>query len=289
MTIFSKNTPLHRRNTIGSKVAGFFSNLIMILFSITCIYPVIWIYYSSVKTQKEFDGNIIGLPKVLQFDNYVEVLSDGMLGNYMFNTFRNTFIALFFIVLFGFINGYIISRYRFAGRKALYTMYMLGMLVPIHALLIPIFILFSKAGLTDKWFSVSLPNIAFGLPTAIFLIESYMGGVPREIDEAAAIDGAGFSKTLFNIIMPLATPILVTVGIISFFACWNEFSFSLVLLQNKKLFSLPLGMTMFKGVYQSDYPKMMTTMAIAITPALILYFAFSKQIIKGMMSGAVKG
>ena len=163
------------------------------------------------------------------------------------------------------------------------------MLVPIHALLVPMFILFSKTGLTDQWYSVPFPNIAFGLPMAIFLVESFIGTVPKEIDEAAAIDGASFTRTLFTIIMPLTTPILVTVGIIAFFNCWNEFSYSLVLLQNKDLFSLPLGMTMFKGVYQSDYPKMMSTMVISIFPALVLYFAFSKHIIKGMMSGAIKG
>jgi raffinose/stachyose/melibiose transport system permease protein len=166
---------------------------------------------------------------------------------------------------------------------------MTGMLVPIHALLIPLYILFSKAGLTDHWFTVTFPNIAFNLPMALFLIESYIGTVPRELEEAARIDGAGFSRTLFTIIFPLVTPILVTVGIISFFSCWNEFSFSLVLLKRQILFTLPLGLTMFKGIYQSDYPKMMTTMVIAMVPALIIYFSFSKQIIQGMMSGAIKG
>lgn len=277
-------------NNRAGRVAGnIVSNLVMIIASISCIYPVIWIFYSSLKTQREFDGNPIGLPTSLHFDNYVEVLQDGMLLTYMFNTLRNTVVSLFFILLIAFVTGFILSRYRFRGRSVLYGLYMLGMLVPIHALLVPLFILFSKTGLTDKWYSVPLPNIAFGLPMAIFLIESFIGTIPREIDEAATIDGAGFSRTMFTIIMPLVTPILVTVGIISFFNCWNEFSYSLVLLQRKDLFSLPLGMTMFKGVYQSDYPKMMTTMAISIFPALVLYFAFSKHIIKGMMSGAIKG
>lgn len=265
------------------------ANAIMWAFSISCVYPVVWMIYSSLKKSKDFERNILGLPTAIYLDNYIKIFSAGTIGTYMFNTVRNTALSLVFIVLFGFINGYFISRFRFRGRKALYALYMLGMLVPMHALLIPIYILFSNAGLNNHWFTVMLPNVAFNLPMALFLVESFVGTIPRDIEEAASIDGASFSRTLFSIMLPLVTPILVTVGIITFFSCWNEFSFSLVLLNDQKLFTLPLGLTMFKGVYQSDYPKMMTTMVIAIAPAIVLYFAFSKQIIQGMMSGALKG
>ena len=281
-TMKGKNAP--------SRVIGrVFANLTMWLFSITCVYPVFWMIYSSLKKSREFERNILGLPSVIHFDNYIKIFSAGTIGTYMLNTVRNTALSLFFIVLFGFINGYFISRYRFRGRTALYSLYMLGMLVPMHALLIPIYILFSNTHLNDHWYTVVLPNVAFNLPMALFLVESFVSTIPRDIEEAASIDGASFSRTLFTIILPLVTPILVTVGIITFFSCWNEFSFSLVLLNDQKLFTLPLGLTMFKGVYQSDYPKMMTTMVIAMAPAIVLYFAFSKQIIQGMMSGALKG
>lgn len=273
----------------GSVAACIVANVTMALVSISCIFPVVWIFYSSVKSQKEFDLNPVGLPKMIDFENYKSVLASSDILKYMFNTFRNTFVSLALIILIGFVTGYFLSRFKFKGRNAIYGMYMLGMLVPIHALLVPMYMLFSKTGLTDRWFSVVLPDVAFGLPMAIFLIESFISTIPKEMDEAAAIDGAGFSRRLFTIIMPLSVPILVTVGIISFFNCWNEFSYSLVLLQNKNLFGLPLGMTMFKGMYATNYPKMMTTMVISIIPALILYFAFSKHIINGMMAGAVKG
>jgi raffinose/stachyose/melibiose transport system permease protein len=276
-------------NSPSRVISRIASNLIMWAFSITCVYPVVWMIYSSLKTSKDFERNILGLPTAVHFDNYIKIFSAGTIGTYMFNTVRNTALSLIFIVLFGFINGYFISRFRFRGRKALYSLYMLGMLVPMHALLIPIYILFSNARLNNHWFTVMLPNVAFNLPMALFLVESFVGTIPRDIEEAASIDGASFSRTLFTIMLPLVTPILVTVGIITFFNCWNEFSFSLVLLNDQKLFTLPLGLTMFKGVYQSDYPKMMTTMVIAIAPAIILYFGFSKQIIQGMMSGALKG
>jgi raffinose/stachyose/melibiose transport system permease protein len=270
-------------------LGSLFSNALMTGFSITCIYPIIWLAYSSSKTAREFEENVVGLPAALRFDNYIEVFTGSPILSYLLNTLRNTFIALIFIVAFGFINGYFFSRFRFRGRRILQMLYMLGMLVPIHALLIPVYILFSKTGLTDKWFTVVLPDIAFYLPMSIFLIESYVATIPKEIEEAALIDGSGFSRRLFTIIFPLVTPILVTVGIIQFFNCWNEFIFSLILLKSQRLFTLPLGLTMFKGQYQADYPKMMTTMVIALIPAMVIYFSFSKQIIQGMMSGAIKG
>jgi len=276
--------------TKGRKgVAGFFTNLVTLIYSVTCIYPVIWMAYSSLKSTKDFESNVIGLPTALKFENYVTILSGTDLPIYMVNTIRNTAISLVFIVLFGFVNGFIISRYRFKGRGALFTLYMLGMLVPVHALLVPMYILFSNAGLTNAWFTVALPNIAFGLPMALFLVEGYVSTIPPDIDEAAAIDGASFSRTMFTIIFPIAIPILITVGIINFFGCWNEFSFSLVLLKSQRLYTVPLGLTLFKGTYRNDYPRMMTTMVLAMVPALIIYVAFSKQIIKGMMAGAIKG
>lgn len=277
-----KNAP----SRVISRIA---SNVVMWMFSITCVYPVIWMIYSSIKTSKDFERNILGLPTAINFGNYIKIFSAGTIGTYMFNTVRNTALSLVFIVLFGFINGYFLSRFRFRGRKALYSLYMLGMLVPMHALLIPIYILFSNTHLNNQWYTVILPNVAFNLPMSLFLVESFVSTIPRDIEEAASIDGASFSRTLFTIMLPLVTPILVTAGVITFFNCWNEFSFSLVLLNDQKLFTLPLGLTMFKGVYQSDYPKMMTTMVIAMVPAIVIYFAFSKQIIQGMMSGALKG
>ena len=289
MNAASKPQKIKTRNSPSRIAARVFTNLIMILYSITCIYPIVWIFYSSIKTNRDFQNNILGFPKTFEIENYIYVLTSGKIGMYMFNTIRNTAISLIFIIFFAFINGYFISRFKFRGRRILYSLYMLGMLVPIHALLIPLYILFSRTGLANNWYTVALPNITFGLPTALFLVESYIGTVPIELEEAALIDGSGFSRTLFTIIFPLITPILATIGIISFFTCWNEFSFSLVLLKSQNLFSLPLGLTLFKGIYQSNYPRMMTTMVIALAPALVIYIAFAKKIIQGMMAGAIKG
>ena len=123
----------------------------------------------------------------------------------------------------------------------------------------------------------------------IFLTEGYVKGIPVALEEAASIDGAAFSRTLWTIIFPLCRPILVTIAIIQIFGCWNEFSFALVLMNDVNLQTVPLALTQFKGQFASDYPKQMAAMLLTMSPIVVLYFMFSKHIIKGMVAGAVKG
>ena len=207
----------------------------------------------------------------------------------MFNSLRTTFISILLIVTCGFIVGYIISRIKFKLNRVIYVMFLMGMLIPIHSLLVPVYIVFKNFGLTDKWYTLIIPYVAFGLPIAIFLVEGFVKGIPVALEEAAAIDGSSFSRTLFSIILPVTKPILTTIAIIQTFACWNEFSFALVLISNTKFQTVPLAMTQFTGQFASDYPKIMAAMLLTMSPILVLYFVFSKQIIKGMVAGAVKG
>lgn len=266
-------------------------NAILILFSATCIFPLIWMFYSSLKLKREFNADIIGLPPVPTLSNYIKITTneDYHIWQSMGNSARTTILSLFFIVLFGFIVGYILARVKFKGNRILYVMFLMGMLLPVHSLLVPIYVVFNKTGLGNQWFTLLIPYVAFGLPIAVFLVESFIKSVPIELEEAAAIDGSSFSRTLFEIILPITRPMLITVAIIQTFSCWNEFSFALVLMQDVRLQTVPLAMTMFKGQFASDYPKIMSAMLLTMSPIVVLYFVFSKEIIKGMVAGAVKG
>lgn len=269
----------------------FFANLILIIFSLSCIFPLIWMFYSSLKEKRVFNADIIGLPTNPTLSNYIKILTnpDYHIYQSMFNSFRVTLLSVALIVICGFIVGYIIARVRFKLNRVLYVMFLMGMLIPIHSLLVPVYIVFKNFGLTDKWYTLIIPYVAFGLPIAIFLVEGFIKGIPVALEEAAAIDGSSFSRTLFSIILPVAKPILTTIAIIQTFACWNEFSFALVLVSNSRLQTVPLAMTQFTGQFASDYPKIMAAMLLTMSPIFILYFVFSKQIIKGMVAGAVKG
>ena len=275
-----------RRGGLGTVM-----NLILWIFSLSCIFPIVWMIYSSLKEKRAFNADIIGFPKSPTLINYTRILSnsDYHLGASMWNSVRTTVLSIVLIVAFSFIVGYILSRIHFKLNRLIYVMFLMGMLIPIHSLLVPIYVVFKKCGLSNQWFTLLFPYVSFGLPMGIFLVEGYVKTVPVSLEEAAAIDGSSFSYTLWHIIFPICKPILVTVAIIQVFSCWNEFSFALVLIKDVGLQTVPLALTQFKGQFASDYPKQMAAMLITMAPIVILYFVFSKQIIKGMVAGAVKG
>ena len=266
-------------------------NLILWLFSLSCIFPLVWMGYSSLKEKRVFNADIIGFPENPDPVNYQRILTntDYHLAESMMNSVRTTGISIILIVLFSFIVGYIFSRINSKFNRLLYIMFLMGMLIPIHSLLVPIYVVFTNVGISDKWFTLLFPYVSFGLPIGIFLVESYVKSIPISLEEAAAIDGSSFSYTLWHIILPICRPVLVTVAIIQIFSCWNEFSFALVLIKNVHLQTVPLALTQFKGQFASDYPKQMAAILITMAPIIILYFMFNNQIIQGMVAGAVKG
>ncbi|MGN1370092.1 MAG: carbohydrate ABC transporter permease [Aristaeellaceae bacterium] len=278
---------------LGLKVGAIsiFNNSVLGIFSASCIFPLVWMFYSSLKEKRTFNADIMGLPTEPTLINYERILTnkDYHLAESMWNSLRTTGLSILLIVLFSFIVGYILSRVKFKGNRALYVMFLMGMLIPIHSLLVPIYVVFKDCGINDKWYTLLLPYVSFGLPMGIFLVEGYVKSIPISLEEAAAIDGSSFSNTMWRIILPICKPILITVAIIQVFSCWNEFSFALVLMKSVSLQTVPLALTQFKGQFASDYPKQMAAMLLTMSPIVVLYFVFSKHIIKGMVAGAVKG
>ncbi len=228
---------------VGKSIGKVICNGLLLVFSFSCIFPMVWIFYSSFKTQAEFTQSSTALPQALNLKNYISVFTQTKLGMYMLNSARNTILSVLIIIVFSFLAGYVLSRYRFRGRSLIYNYFIMG----------------------------------------------YIASIPKELEEAAAIDGCGFFRCLFQIVFPLAMPILSTVAIIQFFAVWNEFSFSLILVNSDTLRTVPVGLTMFKSAYTVDYPRLMAGIMTTTLPVMILYFVFSKRIIEGMVAGAVKG
>ena len=270
--------------------SSFSANAVLLLFSLSCVFPVIWVFYNSFKTTREFGANIIGLPERLLLENYEAILAGGSIMGYMYNTTRNTVLALIGIVLFGFILGYFLARFKFRFRTPLFLLILFGMLMPIHSIIVPIYVIFVQFDLHNNWYTLLLPYIAFGLPLAVFIVDSYVRSIPRELEEAAAIDGATFSRCLFMIMMPVCAPVLIAVGIIQAFSTWNEFIFALLLVSDEIHVTLPVGLSrFFRGQFAAHYPRMMAAMIVSILPPMVFYFSFSKRIIEGMVAGSVKG
>lgn len=275
--------------TAKNKISKVIINVLVMAFSITCIYPIIWMLYSSLKSNPEFNRNILSLPKKLCFENYAEAFRLGKIGMYSVNSMFNAVVTCILVILFSFIIGYFIARFNFRGRKFLYLTFLFGMLVPIHALLVPVFIQYKNFGLFDSRLTLIVPYVAFGLPFSIFLMEGFIKSVPKELEEAAFIDGSSFLSTMFRIIFPVCKPTIVTIAILTFLDGWNEFPFALVLIKSDALKTISLGLLNFKGQYSANYTVQMAGLLMAMVPIIVLYALLNKQIIEGMTAGAVKG
>lgn len=280
---------MERVKTFFHKFKNLIINMLVAAFSITCIYPVIWMLYSSVKTNPEFNRSILALPKEIHFENYVKAFKMGKLGLYSLNSLFNAIVSSAVIIIFAFIVAYFIARYNFRGRKIIYMTFLFGMLVPVHALLVPVFIQYKNFGLFDNRLTLIIPYVALGLPFSIFLMEGFIKTIPKELEEAAYIDGSNFFHTMFRVVFPVCKPTLTTIGILSFLDGWNEFPFALVLIRSDKLKTISLGLLNFNGQYSKDYTVQMAGLIMAMIPIVAIYVIMNKRIIEGMTAGAVKG
>lgn len=270
-------------------LANFFVNVPIMVLSLTCIFPVIWLLYSSVKTDVEFNLSPVKLPTKIHLDNYVTAFRRANFGTFTFNSLFNSIISLLLVLIISFILGYLLSRYRFRGRNLIYGMLMAAMMIPIYALIVPIFIQEKKLGLLNSRFSLIPVYVAMELPTEVFLIDSYIKGISVDLEDAASIDGASLPRIMFTIIMPICRPILSTVVILTFMHVWNEFPFAQVLLSQEELKTIPIGLTYFTSQYMTSYTLLLAALAMATIPVLVIYLFFYNKIMEGMMAGAVKG
>ncbi len=296
MTKATKQLPAPREKPQTSRlerVLGRFvkvaMNLFLSLFAITALFPLIWMFYNSFKTSPEFAQNIFALPKSLYLQNYQDIFKNSKVFVSLFNSLFNSVIATVGIVLLSFVIAYFLARYRFPGRNWLYAFFLFGLLVPIHGLLVPVFIQFKTLGMIDNRFTLLPPYIAFGLSTAIFLIESYIRALPTEVEEAAFMDGATTVDLLAKVIFPMCRPIIATTAILSFLSTWNEFPFALVLLNDDAYKTMPLWLNTFQGERTVNYPGLMAALMIASVPVIAVYLIFRERIIQGFVAGAVRG
>lgn len=271
------------------KASSLLVNVIISAFSLFCLFPVVWMLYSSVKEESEFKRNLISLPTQFHFENYLTAVKIGKMDTAFVNSVLVSIVAVVILLLVAFLIGTIFGRYNFKGKAVLYTMFLMGMLIPVHSLLVPIFIELKIFSLNNNRFVLALIYAAFGLPKAIFLMTTYTSTIPRELEEAAIIDGGNTHDVFFRIFLPISKPILSTITILSFLDAWNEFPFSLILMGKPELKTLPIALTYFTGQYSVDYTPMMAGLTIATLPIVIVYFIFHKKIMEGMVAGAVKG
>ncbi|WP_340022165.1 carbohydrate ABC transporter permease [Paenibacillus sp. FSL K6-1096] len=259
------------------------------LFAIMNIIPIFWMIVNSFKEEQEYAANPFSFPATLHFSNYTKAWEIANMNIYFLNSLLITFVSLVVTVLLGSLAAYFLARFTFKLRGFTYALFLLGMLVPIHATLIPIFLIMQKMSLIDTYLSLILPYTAFHLSLTVFILEGFMRGFPKDLEESGIMDGAGVFRIFWSIILPITRPAMATVVILNFIYNWNEYLFALVLITSNSLKTLPLGLANFVGVETASYTLQMSALTIALVPILIFYLLLQKQLVTGMTAGAVKG
>lgn len=235
-----------------------------------------------------FTTSVWALPQKFHFANYLQIIQAGFL-KYFLNSVIVSLVAVFLVVLTSSMAAYAISRIRFRFSKAIYGLFLAGMMIPMHVTLIPVYTMTRRLGLYDSLSGLVGPYVAFSLPISIFILVGFIQDIPLELEEAAVMDGANRYQIYGLVVLPVIKPALSTVMIYNMVMLWNEFVYALVLLSSPSKWVLTLGLWNFRGEYGIDIPLVMAGLVLSVLPLIIAYVFLHEQIIKGMTAGSVKG
>lgn len=254
------------------------------------LFPVYWMFTFSLKSNKEIFGeNIIGLPKEWLWENYSKALGVGSIGRYFINSVIVAVVTIAIVMFVALMATFALTRFIWKGKKMMNSFFMLGLTIPIHAAIVPIYVTLSRLHLLSTYTSLIVPYSAFSLAMAILICTGFMQEIPFELDEAACIDGCGTWKIFFTVIVPLMKPAVATISIYTFLQCWNELMFANVFISDKAHKTLPVGVQALSGQYLTEWGPIGAAMVLATFPTLIFYIFFSKKIQDSFIAGAVKG
>jgi len=251
-------------------------------------YPFLYMFATSLKSQSEFFQHPTTLLTPLHFDNYALVFELGI-DRYFLNSILISLVTVPGIILLSAMISYPLVRTKFRLAKPIFYLFLAGMMIPVHTTLIPVYVLSRQLGLYDSLWALVGPYIAFSMPISVIVLTQFLHDIPKELDEAAVMDGASPSRLFWNVLFPLLTPAIATIGIYNFIHIWNEFVFGLVLLTTPERMTLPLGLRAFYGEFMVNVPGIMAALTLGTLPLLIAYFAAQEKVVSGLAAGAVKG
>lgn len=259
------------------------------LFTILCLYPLVWLFLSSFKTNSELYSNPWGFPESFSLANYVQAITEGHILQYFGNSVIIAVSAVLVSVILSSMVSYAVTRMQWKLSKLTLRIFMLGMMIPVYAMVVPLFSMFNKLGLLNTHLAVIIPHIAISFPMAIFIMTGFMGSLPKELEEAAVMDGCNIYQIFFKIIMPISKSSIVTVAVVTFINVWNDLLLPQIFLTDASKMTLPVGLTEFQGRYATNYVAEIAAVIITIIPSIIVYIWLHKHIMEGMVAGAVKG
>ncbi len=294
-------SPAPARSANARKVGGILARiplyLFLILWAVIVIYPMAWTVISSLRTDQQLMFTPWGLPTELHFENYLRAWKDAQIGQFFVNTLIVVIPSLFFTLLLSAMVAYVLARYEFRGQQFIRYLFMGGMMFPIILAMVPLYFIMEFLQIRNTFPGLILVYIAFSFPFTVFFLQGFFKTLPRELMEAAIIDGASHSQTFFKVMLPLAQPGLVTAAIFNFLGQWNQFILPSALMDNSGLvegqtryvLSQGLYYLQIKQQYQNDWSGMFAAVAIVMIPTLVVYIIFQNRIEQGLTVGALKG
>jgi N-acetylglucosamine transport system permease protein len=269
--------------------------LLLGFWSFMVIFPMLWSIMSSLKTDAEIFFSPWALPKILIFDNFARAWVKARMGDYLINTLIIIIPALFLTLLLSSMASYVLARFEFKGRTVITYLFLLGMIFPIFLALVPLYFVMQKTGLLDTYLGMILVYVAFSLSFTIFFLTNFFRTLPKELGEAAIIDGASQYDVFFKVYLPLASPGLITMGIFNFLGQWNQYILpnTLMITNTDDVTHYVLSQGLYylqsQQFYQNDWSGLFAAVTIVMVPTLVVYLLFNDRIEKGMTAGAIKG
>lgn len=267
-----------------------------LIFGVLCVYaviqlfPLFWLITFSLKDNTQIFGeNIMGLPDPWVFENYVEALKNAKVGTYLLNSLIVTGSTILLTILTSTMASYAIARMRWKFSQAFLLFITMGMMIPVHASLLPLFQSFSKMHILNSRISLILPYLGFAIPLATNVLTLFFKTIPLELEEAAVIDGCSIYQTFFHIMLPMVKPAIATVSIFTYLSSWNELMFATTFINKADLKTLTVGVMSMIGQYSTRWGPIGAGLVVATVPSIIGYIFVSAQLPNAISAGAVKG
>ncbi|MHC1750646.1 MAG: carbohydrate ABC transporter permease [Cellulosilyticaceae bacterium] len=262
--------------------------IFLIVMSVVFAVPMYFTLLSSVKTKVEIFSAPFAWPKVMKFSNYAKAWKEAHMGEYFLNSMIQTGLTVIILIVVASLAAYALSRFKFRMNRFLLLFFMVGMMIPMHTVLVPVSYMIGFFNLKNNIIALVLIYVAFNLPFSIVVICNFMKGISGSLEEAALIDGASFFQIYRKIMLPLSIPAISTVSIFNFLGVWNNILFPLLFINDKKLKPISLGLLNFNGERGSDYGLLMAAIVITVFVPLIIYLLFQEKVEGGLSAGAVK-
>lgn len=268
------------------RILGILFVLSMFLISLG---PLLWVFISSFKTNTEILTDALALPQQFTGKNYRMAFKLAPIAQFYGNSVIVAVSATFLNITALSMSSYVLARFCFKGRNLLKTLFSMALLIPAAAIMQPLYLNMKTLGFYDTLLGLIICYAAFSLPVSMYVMMSYYLTIPRELEEAAEIDGAGFHRTFWKIIFPLAKPAMATCGVLAFIGSWNEFQIAMILTSSTSKRTLPIALLYFKSQFASDYGAMFAATMVVVIPSIFVFVVMQKQVVSGLVAGAVKG